>query len=103
MLLTTEPLRRNRQILHQIGKMYFKRWKIEKSIRFVKQCFDLENVRLLRYQIILNLVVLLLLVFLFLSVALDYNQKYKILCGHILACSKRVFGIPVFIPIYGDS
>jgi len=95
MLLITEPLRRNRQVLRQVGKMYFKRWKIEESIWFVKQGFDLENVRLLRYQGIRNLLVLLLLVFLFLSVALDHNQKYKILYGHILACSKRVFGILV--------
>jgi len=96
MLLTTEPLRRNRAVLTRVAKMYFRRWKIEESIRFVKQSFDLENIRLLRYQSIRNMLALLFLVFFFLCVMLDLNQKFKIMTGHILACSKRVFGIPQF-------
>lgn len=96
MLLTTEPLRRNRAVLRQVAKMYFKRWRIEETIRFIKQNFDLENIRLLRYQSIRNLLALLLLTFFFMSVVLNLNLKFKIMAGHIFTCSKRVFGIPDF-------
>ncbi len=96
MLLTTEQLRLNRSVLTTLAKMYFKRWKIEETIRFVKQGFDLENVRLMRYRSLRNLLALLLLVFWFLNDVLELNQKLKIMAGHILTCSKRVFGIPEF-------
>jgi hypothetical protein len=96
MLLTTEQLKPNRSVLTTFARMYFKRWKIEETIRFVKQGFDLENVRLLRFRSLRNLLALLLLVFWFLNDILDLNQKLKIMTGHILSCSKRVFGIPEF-------
>lgn len=56
----------------------------------------MENIRLLRYQSIRNLLALLLLTFFFMSVVLNLNQKLKIMAGHIFICSKRVFGIPEF-------
>jgi len=50
MVLTTEPLRRSRKVLWRYVRAYFKRWSIEETIRFVKQCYDLENVRVLTYR-----------------------------------------------------
>jgi hypothetical protein len=44
MLLTTEPLRRNRKVLYRLLRCYIKRWSIEETIRFVKQTYDLENI-----------------------------------------------------------
>jgi hypothetical protein len=96
MLLTTEPLRRNRRVLYRILNSYLKRWSIEETIRFVKQTYDMENIRVLKYKRLRNMMGLLLAVFYFLAVKLDTSQKLKILTGHILQQAKRVFGIPDF-------
>lgn len=96
MLLTTQPLRRNREVLWKILRSYIKRWSIEETIRFVKQCYDLENIRLLSYQRLRNMMGLLLAVFYFMAVKLDMNAKLTIMSGYILKAAKRVFGVPDF-------
>lgn len=96
MILTTEPLRKNRQVLKNMLLSYIKRWSIEETIRFIKQTYDLEDIRVLRYVCLQNMMALVLLVFYFLAVTLDNNQKLKLLAGHVFAAAKRVFGIPDF-------
>jgi len=96
MLLTTEPLKRNRKLLYRMLGYYLKRWSIEETIRFIKQTYDLENIRVLKYTRLKNMMGLLLAVFYFLAVKLDMSQKLKIMTGHILKQAKRVFGIPDF-------
>ncbi len=96
MLLTTEPLRRKRKVLYRLLGYYLKRWNIEETIRFIKQTYDLENIRVLKYTRLRNMMGLLLVVFYFLAVKLDMSQKLKIMTGHILKQAKRVFGIPDF-------
>jgi len=96
MILTTEPLRRSQKVLRQIRSAYIKRWSVEETIRFVKQTYDLENIRVLRYVCLKNMMALVLMVFYFLAVILDTNQRLKLLAGHVLDCAKRVFGIPDF-------
>jgi len=73
-----------------------KRWSIEETIRFVKQTYDLENIRVLKYVRLQNMMAVLLAVFYFVSVILDQSQKLTIMAGHVLKCAKRVFGIPDF-------
>ncbi len=96
MLLTTRPLRRNRKVLWECLQCYIKRWSIEETIRFVKQCYDVENVRLLSYQRLRNMMALVLAVFYFMAVKLDMSSKLTIMSGHILKAAKRVFGVPDF-------
>jgi len=96
MILTTEPLRKNRQVLKDMFLSCIKRWSIEETIRFIKQTYDLEDIRVLRYACLQNMMALVLLVFYFLAVVLDRNQKLKLIAGHVFAAAKRVFGIPDF-------
>lgn len=96
MLLTTRPLRRNNKVLYRLLASYIKRWSIEETIRFVKQTYDMENIRVLKYERLRNMMALLLAVFYFLAVFLDTNQKLKIMTGHLLKQAKRVFGVPDF-------
>jgi hypothetical protein len=96
MILTTEPLKRKRIVLERVLKSYFKRWSIEETFRFLKQTYDIENIRVIRYNCLRNMMVLVLAVFYFLAVVLDGNQKLVIMSGFILKCAKRVFGIPDF-------
>ena len=50
MLLTTESLRRNRKILWRMVRSYFRRGAIEETIRFIKQSYEIEDVRVLDTQ-----------------------------------------------------
>ncbi len=96
MLLTTELLRRKRTVLYRLLGYYLKRWSIDETIRFVKQTYGLENIRVLSYARLKNMMALLLVVFFFIAVKLDTAQKLKIMAGHILKQVKRIFGIPDF-------
>jgi len=49
---------------HAIMKNYLSRWKIEETIRFMKQAYDLENIRLLTYKRLQNMFSLLMAVYL---------------------------------------
>jgi len=96
MLLTSLKIKPGEKDLWFIIQAYMKRWSIEETIRFIKQTYDLENIRVLKYARMQNMMALLLAVFYFVAVVLDQSQKLTIMAGHILKSAKRVFGIPDF-------
>ena len=96
MLLTNRPLRRSRKVLWRLVRAYFRRWSIEDTIRFIKQSYDLENVRVLKYPGLQNLLPLLLAVMYFAAVVLDTPERLRIMASYVLKAAKRVFGIPDF-------
>lgn len=96
MLLTTEPVRRNRKVLWRIVEAYLRRWAIEETIRFIKQSYEIEDVRVLGYRSLQNMMPLVLAASYFASVVLDTQSKLKVLAGHVLRAAKRLFGIPDF-------
>jgi hypothetical protein len=96
MLLTSLQINSKEKDLWFIVSAYLKRWSIEETIRFVKQTYDLENIRVLKYVRLQNMMALLLAVFYFVSTILDQSQKLTVMAGHVLKCAKRVFGIPDF-------
>jgi len=79
-----------------ILEMYLTRWKVEESIRFLKQEYNLEDVRVRNYTSLKNTVAFLLAVFYFLSVYLGQKLKLNILLKRIYEKAKRFFQIPVF-------
>lgn len=96
MLLTTISVSRSPKVLHDVIKSYLKRWDVEETIRYIKQSYDFENVRVLSYIRLKNMAALLLAAIYFTCVILDTAHKLKILTGHILKAAKRIFGIPDF-------
>lgn len=96
LLLTTEPLRQSFKCLWRMVRAYLKRWRIEETIRYVKTCYDLENVRVLNYQGLQNLMPLLLAVMFFAACVLDHDLRLRVLAGFVEKAAKRVFGIPDF-------
>jgi hypothetical protein len=96
MLLTSLQVNPTQKDLWFIVAAYLKRWSIEETIRFLKQTYDLENIRVLKYVRLQNMMALVLAVFYFLAVILDQTQKLTVMAGHILKSAKRVFGIPDF-------
>ncbi len=96
MLLTTEPLRKSRKVLWRLVRSYIRRWAIEETIRYIKQSYELEDVRVLNYRSLQNLVPLVWAAAYFAAVLLDTASKLKVMAGYVLKAAKRVFGVPEF-------
>jgi hypothetical protein len=96
MILTNLAVRRSRRSIWHVVLSYITRWRIEETIRFVKQSYQLEDVRCLTYHRLQALMVLVTAAAYFAAVYLGLGMKLRILAGHVLRASKRIFGIPDF-------
>lgn len=96
MLLTNIALRRSRKVLWKMVKRYFRRWAIEETIRFWKHSYDVENIRVLGYTSLQNMMPLILAVSYFAAIVLDIGSKLRVTAAYVLKSAKRVFGIPDF-------
>lgn len=96
MILTNLPVRRSRKSIWHVIASYITRWRIEDVIRFVKQSYRLEDIRCLTYRRLQALMVLVMAAAYFAAVYLGLRMKLRLLAGHVLRASKRVFGIPDF-------
>jgi hypothetical protein len=96
LLLTTERMRQCRKVLWWAVESYLTRWKVEETIRFIKQSYDLEDIRVLGYDSIRNMAMLVFACFFFVSVWIGTKVKLEILASHVLQAAKRLFGIPDF-------
>jgi len=82
--------------LDRILEIYLTRWKCEESYRFIKQGYNLEDIRLQSYTGLRNMVVLVQAVFYFVSVELGRKLKLNILLKKVYEKAKRFFEIPEF-------
>ena len=96
MLLTTERMRRNRSLVWWVVKAYLTRWRVEETIRFIKQSYNLEDIRVLTYQRLKNMAALVLAACFFAAVHLGHKPKLEILAIHAIIAAERIFGIPDF-------
>jgi hypothetical protein len=96
MLLTNVAVKRSRRSCSFILDSYLRRWQIEDTIRCMKQSYDLENVRLLSYRRLQNMMVLALCAMYFAAVYLGDRARVRILAHHALKAARRLFGIPDF-------
>lgn len=94
MLLTNLSLRRRCRVVDRVLRCYLRRWAIEETIRFVKQSYELEDVRLLRYRALQNLMPFVSGAAFFLCCVLGRRAKLQVMAGHVLVAAKRLFGIP---------
>jgi hypothetical protein len=94
MLLTNVAVKSNEVI--RILEIYLTRWKCEESYRFIKQAYNLEDVRVLSYTALRNMMVLVQAVFYFVSAELCKNLKLNILLKKLFEKAKRFFEIPEF-------
>lgn len=75
---------------------YLARWRCDESYRYIKQCYDLDDIRVRDYIRIRNIVVLVLAISYFASVYLGQSIKLKMPVERIFLVSKRFFGVPSF-------
>jgi hypothetical protein len=96
MLLTDVGVRPSRQSQWNIVCGYLTRWLVEESIRFIKQSYQMEDVRVLDYERLKNLVALVLAAVYFSAVWLGETLKLSILARRVAQVAKRFFGVPAF-------
>jgi hypothetical protein len=96
MLLTTLPCRKKRKVLWHIVRSYITRWRIEEVIRFMKQSYHMEDIRVLTYRRLKNLIALVFAASYFAAVYVGEHLKLTILARKVLMVAKRFFGVPPF-------
>jgi len=81
-------------------RAYITRWRVEDLLRFVKQSYKLEDIRLLGYRRLQNMMALLMLAAYFNMVILAQDLRMRVCRAGILNLAKRVFGVGEFF-FYG--
>jgi hypothetical protein len=82
--------------IYQIVEIYLTRWKCDECYRYIKQSYNLEDLRVRSYHSIRNLTVIVHAIAYFTSIYIGMNLKLKIMVQKIFILSKRFFGIPTF-------
>lgn len=95
MLLSTLPFGSKKRAW-RIVESYLGRWKVEETIRFIKQSYGLEDIRLLSYERLQTMAALVMAVAYFACVYLGREAKLRILVVHVYEASKRIFGLAEF-------
>jgi len=95
-LLTNVEGTNSQKGLRLILDGYLSRWRVEDTIRFVKQSYDLEDIRLLDYTRLRNMVTLVLAAAYFASTWIGRSLRREILARNITRMSKRFFGVAEF-------
>ena len=96
MLLTNCKVTRSRKSLWRIVTSYLSRWRVEETIRFIKASYGLEDFRILKYERLRNLAMLVLVTAYFASVYLGKRATLAILVQHIERAAKRIYDVPEF-------
>ena len=96
MLLTNLPLLPSRKSLWFVVEGYLSRWLVEESIRFIKQSYRLEDIRVLSYERLRNLTALVLAAAYFAAVWLGQSVRLSVLTCRVTRTARRFFGVPQF-------
>jgi hypothetical protein len=83
-------------VIWWVVSAYLTRWRVEETIPFGKQSYQMEDIRVLTYERLRNLIVLVMAAMFFTAVVLGTKMKLSILASHVLKAVKRLFGIPDF-------
>lgn len=96
MLLTNVPLKRTRRTLWWAVQSYMTRWTVEETIRFIKQSYQLEDIRLLTYIRLQNMMALVMAAAYFTMAYLSLRTKLRVLTAHVIQAARRLFGVQDF-------
>jgi hypothetical protein len=87
---------RSRRSCWFVVQAYLRRWQIEETIRCMKQSYGIENVRLLTYGRLRNMMVLVLCAMYFAAVCIGEGVRLGVLAHYALEEAQRFYGIPNF-------
>ena len=81
---------------YKILDNYLTRWKCDETYRYVKQAYNLEDVRVRKIVAIKNTVALVMAVAYFAMIYMGTSLKLKMMKEKIVVLAKRFFAVPVF-------
>jgi hypothetical protein len=96
LLLTNVEVKATRRSVWRIVRGYLTRWLVEETIRFLKQSYRLEDIRVLHYERLRNLAALVMAAAYFAAVWLGESLKLAVLASRVCRVAKRFFGVPEF-------
>lgn len=91
MLLTNTQVRRSRKQVWRVVRRYLSRWRVEEVIRFVKESYGFEDVRLLCYERLRSMAVLVMAAAYFLCVRLGQGPRLRTLAREVIGASRRIY------------
>jgi len=96
MLLTTLANTTTREALWQVVEGYITRWRVEDTIRHVKQSYNLEDIRLFKYDKLKAMAAIVLATIYFSMVWIGNSEKHEVLARSIARMSFRIHDVPEF-------
>jgi hypothetical protein len=96
LLLTNVAVKATRRSVWWVVSGYLTRWLVEETIRFIKQSYRLEDLRVLDYERLRNLAALVMAAAYFAAVWLGESLKLAVLASRVSRVAKRFFGVPEF-------
>jgi len=96
MLLTTLAKTTTREALWQVVEGYITRWRVEDTIRHVKQSYNLEDMRLFKYGKIKALAAVVLATIYFSMAWIGNSEKHAVIARSIARMSFRIHEVPEF-------
>lgn len=95
-LLTNVPAAGRNSFGSWILEIYLTRWKCEETYRFLKQSYQLEDVRVRGYNALKNIYALVNLVMFFLCVVIGSRQKMRVVYTSLCEQARRFFEVGPF-------
>lgn len=96
LLTNKEPDSKEPKDVYKLVEIYLTRWKCDECYRYIKQAYNLEDIRVRTYNGIRNLTAIVHAIAYFTSIYMGMNLKLKLMVQKIFILSKRFFGIPSF-------
>ena len=96
MLITSLPVSGSFESQWRVVDAYISRWRIEETIRFVKQSYGFENIRVKSYTRIRNMASLVLASAYFATVWIGRHARREVLAEHIKRLGRRLNEVPEF-------
>ena len=96
MLITSLPVSGSFESQWRVVDAYLSRWRVEETIRFVKQSYGFENIRVMSYARIRNMASLVLASAYFATVWIGRHARREVLAEHIKRLGKRLNEVPEF-------
>ena len=96
MLLTTLNAARSRTSLWEVVQGYMTRWRVEDTIRYVKQSYRLEHMRMMRYGRLRNMAAIVAAVAYFAAAWIGRRTRLNVLAEHVAKMSRRMMRTPDF-------
>ena len=96
MLLTTLAKDTTREALWQVVEGYITRWRVEDTIRHIKQSYNLEDLRLFKYAKIKSMAAVVLATAYFSMAWIGNSEKHDVIARSIARMSFRIHDVPEF-------